>query len=291
MINIKVNNDYYKVPKSIELHSKTYEHQEHLDKGGNSSVECYVDSGSGDEYAFKIIPLEDYDNFHRREARRAHTELELHKILNHDHIVRFYGHKFIHIIKKFRGKDINVRALIISMEKADCSLKDYICNNKVDYSEYSAQLVGLANALSLINNHAIHRDLKPENILVVDTKWVVSDFGLGFMLDGSSPDITNEGKAIGPRYWLSPEAFSRYININKLRKDIDFNSDIYQMCSIFWFIINRRHPAGLLCPDDFSGPEKLYAPITKGLQHDGSRRYQSTEEFAQTLEECVYEPQ
>lgn len=290
MISIRVNGCSYKVPRAIEIQSKTYEYQEHLGKGGNSSVECYLDSGSGVEYAFKIIPLEDYSEFHRREAQRARIELDLLNILKHDHIIKFYGYKFINIIKRFKGKDTNVRALIISMEKADCSLKDYICDNKVGYNEYSAQLVGLASALNQINKYAIHRDIKPENILVVDTKWVISDFGLGFMLDGSSPEITSKAKAIGPKYWLSPESFSRYINIDENRKEINFNSDIYQMCSIFWFVINRRHPAGLLCLDDFVGPEKLYAPITKGLQHDASRRYESTSEFASTLERCVYEP-
>lgn len=289
MINIKVNNCYYKVPKSIELNSKVYEHQEHLGKGGNSSVECYVDSGSGDEYAFKIIPLEDYSDFHKREAKRAVTELRLLKILNHEHIVKFYGYKRIEITRTFKSRSHTVKALVIIMEKADCSLKEYICKNNIDYSEYSAQLVGLAKALNQINNRAIHRDLKPENILVVDTKWVISDFGLGFMLDGSSPDITNEGKAIGPRYWLSPEAFSRYIDIHEHRKDISFNSDIYQMCSIFWFVVNRKHPSGILSSSDFIGPHKLYKPIIKGLQHDASRRYVSTAEFAQTLEECIYE--
>ena len=289
MINIKVNSYSYKVPRLIEIDSKNYEYQEHLGKGGNSSVECYLDSGSGDEYAFKIIPLEDYNEFHRREAKRAVTELKLLKALNHEHIIKFYGYKRINIIRQYRGKNHTVEALLISMEKADCSLKDYICNNKVDYSEYSAQLVGLASALNQINSHAIHRDLKPENILVVDTKWVISDFGLGFMLDGSSPDITNKGKAIGPRYWLSPEAFSRYINIDEHRKDISFNSDIYQMCSIFWFVVNRKHPSGLLSSSDFIGPHKLYEPIIKGLQHDASRRYLSTAEFEQTLQECIYE--
>ena len=61
------------------------------------------------------------------------------------------------------------------------------------------------------------------------------------------------------------------------------------MCAIFWFIVNRKHPSGILTKDDFSGPEKLFNPIIKGLQHEGNRRYDSTNQFLETFKNAILE--
>lgn len=289
MIELYVSGSKYYLDETITVDSKIYQYNENLGKGGNSSVEGFIEKKSGIEYACKIIPLENYNDSVKRESKRSIIELKLLRKLNHSHVIEYYGYEVLTIKKNFKGKQKDVEALIIVMEKADCSLKEYICRRKVNYIEYSAQLVGLANALIHLHELAIYRDLKPENILVVNSKWVISDFGLAYMNDGSNEEITLKSKAIGPRFWLSPESFSRYINIDEHRKDISFNSDIYQMCSIFWFVVNRKHPSGMLSLSDFIGPNKLFEPIIKGLQHDASRRYISTAEFAQTLEECIYE--
>lgn len=292
MTNIRINNSTFSIEEEFEILSDKYQYQEHLGKGGNSSVECFIEKNSGIEYAVKIIPLDSCNDFYKREALRVKTELSILTKLKHNHIVRYYGHKLGKIKKrKFKGESSIVDALFIVMEKADCSLKDYIRNNKVDYSQYAGQMLGLCDALKLLHTLAIHRDLKPENILVVNSSWVISDFGLCSMLDGSGPEITSHSKAIGPKYWLSPEAFSRYIDIDEHRKEIICGSDIYQMCAIFWFVINRKHPSGILSLDDFTGPEKLYEPIHKGLQHDSSRRYNSTDDFLEAFKTIILEPE
>ncbi|MEB4801788.1 protein kinase family protein [Acinetobacter soli] len=289
MIRIKINNQTYLIEDQYEINSTTFEHSEHLGKGGNSSVECYLERGSGTPYAIKFIPLETNTEFHKRESQRSIGELKLLRQLDHQHIIKFYGFKRIKIKKLIRSKEIEIDALLILMEKADCSLKEYICSNSISYAEYSGQILGLCEALNLIHEIAVHRDLKPENILVVNSTWVISDFGLCSMLDGSSPEITSGNKAIGPKYWLSPEAFSRYIDIEEHRKDIALYSDIYQMCAIFWFIINRKHPSGILTEQDFSGPTKLFEPIFRGLQHESTRRYNSTNDFVETFKIAILE--
>lgn len=289
MTRIKINKQTYLIEDQYEINSKTFEYLEHLGKGGNSSVECYLERDSGIPYAIKIIPLESHTDFHKRESQRSIAELKLLKQLNHQHIINFYGFKSVKIEKIVSSRKIKIDALLILMEKADCSLKDYICSNDISYAEYAGQILGLCEALNLIHNVAIHRDLKPENILVVNSIWVISDFGLCSMLDGSSPEITSDSKAIGPKYWLSPEAFSRYIDIDEHRKEIAICSDIYQLCAIFWFIINRKHPSGILTKQDFSGPAKLFEPIFRGLQHESSRRYISTNDFVETFKAVILE--
>ncbi|HFG6988812.1 TPA: protein kinase, partial [Acinetobacter baumannii] len=287
MIRIQVNNQIFHIENKYEIDSKVFEHLEHLGKGGNSSVECYLERDSGTPYAIKVIPLENHTIFHERESRRSIAELKLLRQLKHQHIISFYGFKRVKIEKVLRSNKIKVDALLILMEKADCSLKEYICTNNISYSEYSGQILGLCEALNLIHSFAIHRDLKPENILVVNSTWVISDFGLSYMLDGSSPEITSNSKAIGPKYWLSPEAFSRYIDIDEHRKEIALCSDIYQMCAIFWFIINRKHPSGILTEEDFCGPKKLFNPILRGLQHNSNRRYHSTNQFLDSFKKVI----
>lgn len=289
MTRIKINNQTYLIEDQYEINSKTFEHSEHLGKGGNSSVECYLERGSGIPYAIKIIPLESHTDFHKRESQRSIAELKLLRKLDHQHIIKFYGFKSVKIEKIVQSRKIEIDALLILMEKADCTLKEYICSNNISYAEYSGQILGLCDALNIIHKVAIHRDLKPENILVVNSTWVISDFGLCSMLDGSGPELTSDSKAIGPKYWLSPEAFSRYIDIDEHRKKIDICSDMYQMCAIFWFIVNRKHPSGVLTIDDFSGPEKLFTPIIQGLQHEGTRRYHSTNQFLETFKNAILE--
>lgn len=299
MTTIEVQNNIYEIPESITIDKVRYEHQYHLGNGGNSSVELFARVDTGEEFACKIIPLEARSPSQKRESQRGVTELKILNQLNqisHQHIIKFIAYERFNIQKiikyKEKGKEVikyfETTSLFIIMEKADKSLKDLICENEINYAIYSSQILGLAEALQKMHEVAIHRDLKPENILVVGSTWVISDFGLGKFVNGEkNPEITSHFKAIGPRYWLTPEAYSRYININQHRKEIDFKSDIYQMCAIFWFIISRKHPSGMLCIQDFNGPKEIFEVICKGLQHDPSRRFNSTQEFYQELEKVI----
>jgi serine/threonine-protein kinase len=286
MIYIDINRTSYQIEDNLIINGMVYQYESHIDDGGNGIVNNYLNVQTGDFFAVKIIPL-----FSNKEAERIHTELEILKHTKHDNIIKYYGHKItkIRMLDKHRQPLRDIRALFIVMEKAECNLKNFIRENKLDFSIYSAQIIGLCEGLNTLHEIAIHRDLKPENILVTDSHWVISDFGLCSKLDGTSPEITSPTKAIGPRFWLSPEAYTRYLDIEEHRKDIIFKSDIYQMCAIFWFIINRKHPSGILSLDDFDGPKQLYDPIVRGLQHDNNRRYTSTSEFLETFKQAILE--
>ncbi|MCP4370367.1 MAG: protein kinase [Deltaproteobacteria bacterium] len=104
-----------------------------------------------------------------------------------------------------------------------------------------AQFKGLTSALAALHDKALHRDIKPENILIKGETWFLGDLGLCKFFDHDQKDITNEKEPIGPRYWVSPEAVNRMVgNSDEITK----KSDVYQLCSIFWFVVTGRHPSG-----------------------------------------------
>lgn len=180
MIYIDINRTSYQIEENLIINGMVYQYESHIDDGGNGIVNNYLNVQTGDFFAVKIIPL-----FSNKEAERIHTELEILKHTKHDNIIKYYGHKIIKIkmLDKHRQPFRDIRALFIVMEKAECNLKDFIKENKLDFSIYSAQIIGLCEGLNTLHEIAIHRDLKPENILVTDSHWVISDFGLCSKLD------------------------------------------------------------------------------------------------------------
>ncbi len=175
----------------------------------------------------------------------------------------------------------------VVMELADCNLEDKIKKlqiNKeiVEYEEYAGQFRGLARALKVLHKESIiHRDIKPENILVVGSKLVLSDFGICTRVQKGYTYITPEGVNVGPKYWLSPEAHNRRLGCGD---NITMASDVFQLATIFWYVVNGRHPCGIVSKKDWKGPEKLFDCIHRSLYHDYRLRPKNGIEFLKAIE-------
>ncbi|HPA13837.1 MAG TPA: protein kinase, partial [Desulfobacterales bacterium] len=170
------------------------------------------------------------------------------------------------------GKEERIKRIpFLVMPKADQNLREYIVSsgNRVSYEVYIAQFKGLASALAALHGKALHRDIKPENILIKGETWFLSDLGLCKFFNHEQQDITEEQEAIGPRYWMSPEAVNRVVG-NK--DEITQRSDVYQLCSIFWFVVTGRHPSGVVKKSDWSGPQNIFEPIFQSLSHNPDQR-------------------
>ena len=256
---------------------RKYKVEERLNSGGNAVVHRCVDSITGDDYAIKIqLSLDSKCRV------RFEREVELIKQLQHDQLVRCIddGDVLGNAVRPRQNqRDLQTLPFLI-MPLADSNLSQLIKQqrNPPLYDDYIGQFKGLANALAVLHGKAVHRDIKPENILIRGETWVLSDLGL-CKFDDCEDDIT-ETDPLGPRYWMSPEGLNRAIgNSDQVGK----RSDVFQLCSVFWFVVTGRNPAGVVSKNDWNGPDNIFSVIYDSLSHDERQRPSSGGELVERL--------
>lgn len=243
----------------ISNNDNEYEILEHIGNGGNGSVYSCIDI-DGNEYAVKFLV-----NNSRKSIKRFEQEIKLMKLAQHPHLMNYIDDgSTIGLDSKYKQ---NVVIKYVVMNKANGNLLDYIKNNSnIPYNEYAPQFRGLCEALAELHKYAIHRDIKPENILLRGTTWVLSDFGLcEFISPELHCDITGINEKVGPRFWMSPEAInSFYFGLDEINK----RSDVFQLCSVFAFVLNHRYPGGILNVDDFNTTEAIRNLLVSSLSNN-----------------------
>lgn len=271
-----------KVPaRIVSTDGRGYTVIEQIGKGGNAVVcEC-EDETDGSVYAVKF-PLLPKDN---RRLPRFELETRIIQKLSkakHDHLIRFVAHGESDVLvpdwRSRRPTQMKVPFLV--MERASQSLRELVADAQEPIAAeiYSGQFRGLVSALSVLHQHALHRDIKPDNILVVGDRWTISDFGLCLPNEPEegAQDLTAVGQIPGPRFWMSPEANNRSVG---LADEIGSASDVFQLAAVFWWVVTRRHPSGILTQEDWTGNPRLYEPISKALQHSLARRFITAQDF------------
>ncbi|WP_324260333.1 serine/threonine-protein kinase [Altererythrobacter sp. H2] len=254
---------------------RTYILGDWLARGGNGSVFRCVERSSGTEYAVKFLMFP-----RGKVLQRFFREVRLLKELKHEHIVRYRGTGKTRHIQNSRG----IRCPFLVMELAESSLSDFAKSSPIAPEIYVGQFRGLARGLADLHAKAVHRDIKPENILISGDRWLLSDYGLCRFSDRPELDLTPNEQAIGPKYWLSPEAHNRRLGQGDV---ICPASDVYQLASVFWYVATGRHPSGIITQDDWTGPEWLFSPIQQALQHGKGRRPADGVAFAAAIEAAV----
>lgn len=276
--------DVFRIPEKVKASSgREYEVSDRIDCGGNAVVHRCVETISGEEFAIKFhLSLTD------KRIQRFGREIELLQQIQHEQLIRYIDHGEVtgSMTQKVAGRVVskNMNLAFLVMALADSNLTTLLRNNKtILYEDYIGQFKGLARALSTLHQKAVHRDIKPENILIKGETWMLSDFGL-CKLHGCAEEITTDNEAIGPRYWMSPEAINRAIgNPDEISK----RSDVFQLCSIFWFIVTRRHPSGCVSQGDWSGPENIFKVLLDALSHDENKRPSDGGRLAELLDSAT----
>ena len=138
----------------------------------------------------------------------------------------------------------------------------------------------------------IHRDVKPSNVMLGrDGTVKLMDFGIAYG-QSAQTHLTQTGSVVGSMYYMSPE---------QVRAEaVDGRSDIYATgVTLFEAVTGQLPLQGKTAAEIFNAhlyqaplnahtvnrnvPEELAAALTRSLEKDPGRRFQTAGEFAQVL--------
>ncbi|XP_026989033.1 serine/threonine-protein kinase PLK2b [Tachysurus fulvidraco] len=192
-----------------------------LGKGGFAKCYELTDLSAGKVFAAKIIPHTRVAKPHQRE--KINREIELHRGLNHKHIVHFYHH--------FEDKD-NIYILLEYCSRR--SLAHILKARKVlTEPEVRYYLKQTVSALKYLHDQEIlHRDLKLGNLFVSDSMELkVGDFGLAAKLE----PVSNRRKTIcGTPNYLSPEVLNK--------QGHGWESDVWALGCVMYTLLQGKPP-------------------------------------------------
>jgi tetratricopeptide (TPR) repeat protein len=213
---------------------------------------------------------------------RFKQELILARQITHRNVIRIFD----------LGEDGGTK--FITMEFADGATLRSLLSERGKFEPAEAVEITRQMCLGLEAAHAegvIHRDLKPGNIMRSQQgRVVVMDFGLSRTLSSS---MTQTGALVGTMEYMSPE--------QALGKELDARSDLFAIGLIFHELLTGKTPyqadtaiASLLKRSqeaaipasevDASVPRDLSLIVSKCLERDCSKRYQSTSEILKDLD-------
>jgi serine/threonine protein kinase len=181
----------------------------------------------------------------------------------------------------------------ISMEYVDGETLDEKIKREGKFDPKSAVNIAIACLKALSYAHClgiVHRDLKPSNIMILkDGRVKITDFGLAKM---TGTKLSQEGFLLGTPHYMSPEQIDN--------KPLDGRSDIFSMGIILYEMISGVRPfegetissilkqilfeePKLRIDKTGSCPEQLWQVITKSLEKEPEKRFQSADEFISAL--------
>jgi serine/threonine protein kinase len=271
-----------------------YEIRSPIASGGMGEVYLAFDTRLERNVAIKLLT----NSENKEHLLRFKQEAKAVIALNHPHILTVYEfgqHEDLHFI---------VTEYLVGK-----TLRETIKEGTVSLTDALEIGIQIANALS--SAHAagiVHRDIKPENIMILPDGYVkVLDFGLAKMTGaynqlGQNPEAstasllhTRAGMIMGTVNYMSPE---------QLRgRDIDELTDIWSLGILLFETIGRarpfngdsvgdviaavlEHPLPMLANFRPKVSEEIEKIISKALQKDKVKRYQTAQEFASDLKKA-----
>ena len=229
----------------------TWKRKTKIGDGGFGVVYSCSQDGDSTLYALKELqagsPPEAVDRFI--------TEVRILSSLDHPNIVKVYG-KRLNSTPQFYVMPLYKRSL-------DSDLATLTGNETRILPIFCAILDGVEYAHA---QGVLHRDLKPLNVLMnSECDVVVSDFGLGRIIDSDSTRKTFTGQSMGSYFYTAPEQFVD-------AKKVDHRADIFSLGRILYAMYSGTTP---IAPDTSKLQPGIAFIINKCTQHDPARRFQS----------------
>jgi eukaryotic-like serine/threonine-protein kinase len=264
-----------------------YQIESELGKGAMGTVYLGKDPKIGRTVAIKTMPLssEFEDDMLEEVKKRFFREAETAGRLNHNNIVTIYDvgdeHDLAYIAMDFlQGTDMSKFTKKENLLKVD---------------EVFNVIIQVADALNYAHEqNVVHRDIKPSNIIYDRRakKPTVTDFGVAHITDNTK---TKTGTILGTPSFMAPEQLAG--------TTVDGRSDLFSLGVTFFQLLTGELP---FVADSISSlmfkitneeprdvlkirpnlPICVKAIITKSLQKDPNKRYQTGEEFIKAMRRC-----
>lgn len=117
----------------------------------------------------------------------------------------------------------------------------------------------------------IHRDIKPSNVLMNgDGDVVVSDFGLGRILEADGARLTVTGDPLGTYGYVAPEQLAD-------AKKADERSDVFSLGRMLYVLLTGEHP--LSVQDVSKTPPEMAMIINRCTDGDPAKRFVNAAEM------------
>jgi eukaryotic-like serine/threonine-protein kinase len=226
-----------------------------IGSGGFGEVSSVRRDGDATLYARKTLQIDD-DAAVRRFAR----EVRILSSLDHPNIIKVIdqhldSEPFYYVMPLYRYSLASQLTSIVGDEARTNQIFRVI----LDAIEY-------AHAQGVI-----HRDLKPENVLMnSDTEIVISDFGLGRLIDAATSRQTMSGVGMGTPWYMAPEQLYDFKNADK-------RSDIFSLGRILYEL--HTGPIMSTVQDTSQLPAGIRQVVTRCTQAAPDRRFQTVGDF------------
>jgi serine/threonine-protein kinase len=259
-----------------------YQILERVGKGGMGVLYRGHDPVLDREVAVKVM-LADFSDDTEQMRPRFYREAKSAAKLQHRNIVTVFEfaeeNNQPHIVMEFlRGAPLSSRM----EEQPPLTLDD-----KLDIVTQLCSGLGYAHKEGIV-----HRDVKPANVFVLqDGSVKLLDFGIAKL---ATSTLTRQGDVVGSAPYMSPEQIAG-------AQDLDGRSDVWSTGVLLYELLTGRKPfdgdglttviAGILREQPPSVeqyvpglPKQLLDCVSKALEKDRDRRYQTAEELGRELQ-------
>jgi serine/threonine protein kinase len=277
--------DYWEPPTSEVLAKQLpqYEFLELIGRGGMGAVYRARQLSLDRLVAIKVLPGDVLDETDAAFVQRFKNEARTMGKMNHPGIVNVYdfGEAMMD-----GGRERLLYFVMEYVEGTDVA-QMVVSQGRLQPDHALAIIAHVCDALAYAHaNGVIHRDIKPANVLISRSGHVkVADFGLAKGGEDARLGLTRSNVALGTPDYVAPEALM-------IGMEADHRCDLYAVGVMLFNLLTGEIPRGMFqLPSAKVGTDPRFDQIiTKAMQADRERRYQSAAEIRRDMDQILTTP-